>query len=49
VKGKPEGKPKSEGKPKGEGKPKESKAKAEVKTSLKELNPWPSYIQVSHR
>ncbi|XP_046649668.1 threonine--tRNA ligase 1, cytoplasmic-like isoform X2 [Daphnia pulicaria] len=45
VKGKPEGKPKSEGKPKVEGKPKESKAKAEVKTSLKELNPWPSYIQ----
>ncbi|XP_046441415.1 threonine--tRNA ligase 1, cytoplasmic-like isoform X2 [Daphnia pulex] len=39
VKGKPEGKPK------GEGKPKEAKAKAEVKTSLKELNPWPSYIQ----
>ena len=40
---------KAEGKPKGEGKPKEAKAKAEVKTSLKELNPWPSYIQVSHR
>nr|CAH0105324.1 unnamed protein product [Daphnia galeata] len=40
-----ESKGKAEGKPKGEGKPKEAKVKAEVKTSLKELNPWPSYIQ----
>ncbi|KAI9555194.1 hypothetical protein GHT06_017709 [Daphnia sinensis] len=33
----------AEAKPKGDGKPKG--AKAEVKSTLKELNPWPAYIQ----
>ncbi|XP_057366573.1 threonine--tRNA ligase 1, cytoplasmic-like isoform X2 [Daphnia carinata] len=41
-----EAKPKGDGKPKGEAKQKgEAKPKAEVKTTLKELNPWPAYIQ----
>lgn len=44
-----EAKSKGDGKPKGEAKQKgEAKPKAEVKTTLKELNPWPAYIQVSH-
>ncbi|KAK4022536.1 hypothetical protein OUZ56_007999 [Daphnia magna] len=41
-----EAKSKGDGKPKGEAKQKgEAKPKAEVKTTLKELNPWPVYIQ----